>query len=313
MARVAVVIPTIRRPEAVLVAIKSVLTQTFSDIEIVVVVDGPDPATEAVLEELTDPRVRIIVNPVNVGLAEARNVGIRHANGQWVALLDDDDEWLPEKLEKQVYIAEQLSGSHILVMTRFIERSDTMERILPETLPVGTEKLCEYMYCQRGFILPSTLFTSRQLMIEVPFTAGLRHMEDIDWLLRTAALPGLQVGTVPEALVIYNDLDVQSRESKNVPWTVWHDWVLTHRTLLTPKAFSLYISKHCVRAAREGKQGLSVFLYLFSTALFLGSMTASCLVSFLSWSLFPAHIRSRVRRIFSRKARRSIRLLSSRP
>lgn len=312
MPRVSVVIPTIRRPGAVQVAIGSALAQTLADIEIIVVVDGPDPATEAALEKITDKRVLVFVNPVNVGLAEARNVGVRYTTGQWIAFLDDDDEWLPEKLEKQVSAAERLNGPYVFVMTRFIERSERMERILPEILPKDAKNFSEYMYRQRGFALPSSFFASRQLMIDVPFTAGLRHMEDVDWLLRAAALPELQIGAVPEVLVIYNDPDVQSRESKNVPWTVWHNWAITHRNLFTPKAFSLYVSKHCVRAAREEKQGLGVFLYLFSAALFLGSMTASCLISFLAWGMFPTYVRRRVRRIFSAEARRSTRLLSSR-
>jgi glycosyltransferase involved in cell wall biosynthesis len=307
---VSVVIPTLKRPEIVQVAIESVLTQTLSDLELIVVVDGLDLATEAALAKIADSRLRVVVNPVNVGLAEARNVGVRHATAPWIAFLDDDDEWLPEKLAKQVRAAEPLSSHHIFVVTRFIERSATMERILPDILPHSAENFSEYMYVQKGFLLPSSFFASRQLMLDVPFTAGLRHIEDIDWLLRATSSPSLQIGAVPDALVIYNDINVATRESKNVPWTAWHNWALTHRSLLTARAFSVFISKHCVRAAREGKENLSVFLYLFATALFLGSMTLDCFIAFLAWGLFPAHVRRQVRRLFSSDMRRSTRLLS---
>jgi glycosyltransferase involved in cell wall biosynthesis len=311
MPKVSVVIPTRNRPEIVQVAIRSVLNQTNRDLDLLVVVDGPDPMTVNALQTITDPRMRVIVNQENVGLAEARNVGVRHSDAEWVAFLDDDDEWLPEKLEKQVAEAEKLGGTHVFVPTRFIEKTESLERVLPEVLPTKTHRFSEYMYRQRGFLLPSSFFASRRLLLEVPFTKGLRHMEDIDWMLRATAHPATQIAAVPEPMVIYNDPNVPNRESKNVPWTVWLNWVVANRSLLTPRAFSLYISKHCVRAAKEGKEPFRVFCHLFLTALVLGSMSFACLTSFLAWGLFPAPFRRKVRRVFSVQARRSSRVVSA--
>lgn len=95
-ALVSVVIPTRNRPHLLLDrALRSALTQTLSNIEVIVVVDGPDPATLQTLHGITDPRLRVVALPENLGGAEARNVGVRHARAEWVALPDDDDEWLP--------------------------------------------------------------------------------------------------------------------------------------------------------------------------------------------------------------------------
>src|SRR5215216_5981079 len=102
---VTVVIPTRFRPELVTRAVGSVLAQTFADFEVVVVVDGPDDATRAALAGLGDDRVRVIVLPAKGGAPNARNVGAGAARGRWTALLDDDDEWLPEKLAVQLKLA----------------------------------------------------------------------------------------------------------------------------------------------------------------------------------------------------------------
>lgn len=102
MPSVSAVIPTFGRPDLVKRAIESVLSQSLRDLEVIVVVDGHDPATEATLDGISDPRMRRIIQPDQRGPGVARNAGALAATGQWVAFLDDDDEWLPAKLEKQL-------------------------------------------------------------------------------------------------------------------------------------------------------------------------------------------------------------------
>jgi len=99
---VSVVIPTHNRPDRVGSAIRSVLDQTFSDLELVVVDDGSRQSAEPAVRAAADPRVRFIRHEAARGDAAARNTGIRSSSGELVAFLDDDDEWLPEKLSVQV-------------------------------------------------------------------------------------------------------------------------------------------------------------------------------------------------------------------
>jgi glycosyltransferase involved in cell wall biosynthesis len=97
---VSVVIPTRNRSTLLLRAVRSALTQTLREIEVVVVIDGEEGNDSAqALAMLEDSRVRFIALREQVGGAEARNIGIRDARSTWIALLDDDDEWLPSKLE----------------------------------------------------------------------------------------------------------------------------------------------------------------------------------------------------------------------
>ena len=100
--RVSVVIPTYNRADVLPRAIDSVLTQTFEAFELLVVDDGSTDRTETVVASLDDSRVRYVAHETNRGANVARNTGIEHARGEYVAFLDSDDAWHPTKLEKQL-------------------------------------------------------------------------------------------------------------------------------------------------------------------------------------------------------------------
>lgn len=100
---VSVVIPAYNAARTVRAAIDSALDQTVSDLEVIVVDDGSSDDTAEIVEGICDPRV-YLVHQSNCGAAAARNTGIRHATGTWVALLDSDDLWLSHKLERQLAV-----------------------------------------------------------------------------------------------------------------------------------------------------------------------------------------------------------------
>lgn len=106
MPLVSVVVPTYNRCEQLPRAIDSILKQTAQDLEVIVVDDGSSDDTPAVAKRFTDPRVRYLRRE-NGGVCAARNTGIAAARGDWLAFLDDDDEWLPEKLSLQLAAAER--------------------------------------------------------------------------------------------------------------------------------------------------------------------------------------------------------------
>jgi glycosyltransferase involved in cell wall biosynthesis len=99
---VSVVIPTYNRGHCIGACIDSVLAQTLGDFEIIIVDDCSSDDTADRVAAFTDPRISYVAQPSNQGGAAARNAGIRRARGEFVAFLDSDDLWLPEKLEKQI-------------------------------------------------------------------------------------------------------------------------------------------------------------------------------------------------------------------
>jgi glycosyltransferase involved in cell wall biosynthesis len=100
---VSVIVPTFNRSDCLAAAIGSALTQSHRDIEVLVCDDGSTDATPALVESLQrdDQRVRYL-SQGNRGVSSARNVGIRHARGDFIAFLDSDDSWMPWKLEAQL-------------------------------------------------------------------------------------------------------------------------------------------------------------------------------------------------------------------
>jgi glycosyltransferase involved in cell wall biosynthesis len=101
---VSVVIPTHNRAEFLRRAIGTVLQQTFQDFELIVVDDASRDHTQEVVASFPDERIRRIRHDHAKGGAAARNAGIRAARADWIAFLDDDDEWFPEKLAKQMEV-----------------------------------------------------------------------------------------------------------------------------------------------------------------------------------------------------------------
>lgn len=118
MPTVSVVIPTYNGKDHLRRAIRSVLDQQFNDLELVVVDDAStDVTTETVVGEFDDPRVRCITHSVNRGGSAARNTGIDATEGEYIAFLDDDDMWLPHKLDRQVACLEDRSEEWVAVYT----------------------------------------------------------------------------------------------------------------------------------------------------------------------------------------------------
>jgi|Deesub1362A_J573_1020465.scaffolds.fasta_scaffold00470_17 glycosyltransferase involved in cell wall biosynthesis len=114
---VSVIIPTYNRAYLVGRAIQSVLEQTYQDFELIVVDDGSCDNTEDVVRSFHDRRIKYIRHMRNKGAAAARNTGIKAAKGKYIAFQDSDDEWVPEKLEKQIRMFENAPSKVGVVYT----------------------------------------------------------------------------------------------------------------------------------------------------------------------------------------------------
>lgn len=108
--KVSVIIPYHNGKKFIAEAIESVLSQTYQNFEIIIVDDGPTDNIKAVIEPYTiDSKVKLVQHETNRGIPSARNTGIRHSKGEYIAFLDQDDLWFPKKLEYQVAVFERAS------------------------------------------------------------------------------------------------------------------------------------------------------------------------------------------------------------
>lgn len=110
---VSCIIPSFKRNDMISRAIDSVLAQTYSNIEILIVDDndkGSEYSTtlKEIVKSYDNERVKLLAQPSHINGAAARNFGVKHAEGEYIAFLDDDDEWLPTKIEKQIYFLKRI-------------------------------------------------------------------------------------------------------------------------------------------------------------------------------------------------------------
>lgn len=109
MAKVSIILPTYNRKNTLIEAMESVLSQTFSDFELIVIDDGSDDGTSDIMHDfLTDSRVKYLYQK-NKGRSSARNKGLNEASGEYITFLDSDDIYEPRKLEAQVNVLDQNS------------------------------------------------------------------------------------------------------------------------------------------------------------------------------------------------------------
>lgn len=208
---VSVVIPTRNRPSLVVRAIKSALAQTLTEIEVIVVIDGPDTATVKAVFAINDRRVSMVSLPHPAGGAEARNIGVAKSTGQFIGLLDDDDEWVADKLSRQLDVVRQSSARYPVVTCRLIARHSLKDEVWPVRPKAPSESMSDYLLCRErsvrqgeGFIQSSTLLIPRDLMLKVPFESGLPRHQDWDWLIRASIHPGVDFLWVWDELVVYH-------------------------------------------------------------------------------------------------------------
>jgi glycosyltransferase involved in cell wall biosynthesis len=226
-------------------------------LEVIVVLDGEDPDTIAALERLTDSRLHIISLSKPVGGAQARNIGVQSAHGDWIALLDDDDEWLPQKLERQIASASSVTVQFPVVCAAYIARSAEGDSPFGRREPLSGEPVSEYMFCRRSFsygenaLATSVLLAPRALMLSVPFDPNLRRHQDWDWALRALNTAGTGLYYIAEELSIYHMSDGLTRLSGQNNWKESLAWCRDRKELFTPKALSFFIVTECINGARQ--------------------------------------------------------------
>ena len=179
----------------------------------------------------------------------ARNAGVEAARGRWIAFLDDDDEWLPSKLDLQLRTAQQSTFQYPIVSCRFIKRSKTTNVMLPRRLPASGEAINEYLFRRTRLfggeclVQTSTIFTTKELLQKVPFRAESRRHDDIDWLLCASMRDDTAVEfvTAPEPLAIWHREGNGATISSQKDWRFSFSWIQQNRHLVSSRAYASFL------------------------------------------------------------------------
>jgi len=146
---VSVIMPSYNTADYISDSIKSVQNQTYENWELIIVDDCSTDATEKVVNSFNDSRIRFFKNEKNSGAAVSRNKALREAKGKWIAFLDSDDLWMPEKLEKQIKFMND-NGYHFSY-TNYEEIDEINEPLnVKITGPKKITKKGMYDYCWPG-------------------------------------------------------------------------------------------------------------------------------------------------------------------
>ncbi len=187
---VSVVITTYNRCEVLKRAILSVINQTYKNLEIIIIDDASTDATSKAVSLIDDSRLKYIAHPKNLGVSIARNTGIQSSTGEYIAFLDDDDEWLPQKVADQLKVFQGSDFPIGLIFTNgYSERSASNI--------AGAKKPSAIVYCpgkDSFFPLrllispPSSWILPRKVVQEVGFFDELMHnsYDDGDYFVRVA-------------------------------------------------------------------------------------------------------------------------------
>jgi len=214
MKLVSVIVPVYNVEAYVAQTIESVLAQTYTNFELIIVDDGSSDRSLEICQQFKDPRINII-RQKNRGLAGARNTGIRYAQGDYLAFLDSDDLWLPEKLEKHVQHLE--TASHVGISfsrSAFIDEAGCALGIYQ--MPKLTGITAEHLLCRNPVGNGSAPVIRREVFEEIRFQYNrygrredfyfdedFRRSEDIECWLRMVLKTHWTIEGIPEALTLY--------------------------------------------------------------------------------------------------------------
>jgi glycosyltransferase involved in cell wall biosynthesis len=308
---VSVVVPTVGGSPWLRQAVQSVLRQSYSRCEVVMVDDSADGfggcprSLEWALQ--MGERLRVI-HSRGVGGSEARNAGVKAAMGDWIAFLDDDDEWMPEKLQRQMEVALRAEEANTVVSCRVVVKTPSSEYVFPRRVYRGEERIEEYLFCRKGwavgggFVQTSTLLARRELLLRVPFAAGLVVHQDWDWLLRVSPEEDVRVRMLEEPLVVYRTEDGRATVSRRADWRTSLNWVRGHAWRMEPRAFSWFVAVQCAWKARAAGASRREWAEIVRSFCFEGRPTVRAAMYFAFFAWFPTAWRKRVRDVAWRRS-----------
>jgi glycosyltransferase involved in cell wall biosynthesis len=229
-----VVIPVYNRAPLLGQAIRSVLAQSDQDFEIVVVDDGSTDDPGSMVKDFADPRI-VFLRQENRGGGAARNTGIEHARGRYIAFLDSDDHYLPHHLAAmRKLLADNPDGAGYARI--FVDRGYGRTFLKPPRAIARGEDMAEYLLCDRGFVPTSTMVVESALARQVRFHEDLPPAEDTDFAIRVA-LAGRHWTMAEEPGVVWRDVADPNRLSAGRRGASLRRWIEALKPRITEKAY----------------------------------------------------------------------------
>ena len=204
---ISVIIPTFNRENTILSSVQSVLSQSYKNLELIIVDDCSSDNTIKIVSQISDQRLRIIRHKKNLGACEARNTGIRNAKGSMIAFQDSDDIWRKDKLDLQLKILEEFNAD---ICISQMERHGFKKN---GTYPNFETGIIEYRNLIGSFIVSTqTILAKREVFYDALFDPKVKRMQDYDWIVRAGlnhrlcavGMPLVDVYLQQDSITTYN-------------------------------------------------------------------------------------------------------------
>jgi len=246
---VSVIVPFYERRNLLPGVIATLQAQTYTQFELIIVDDGSrDGLGEAVSKLRTEFPVRFIRLEENRGAATARNVGFDAAAGRYVALLDSDDSWHPDKLRLQVQQLDSSSGGKLVSLTRQLVRGSRLH-VMPARPMTERDQVGRYLFLDGGVIQSSMMMMSRDLAVQTRFEDGARGHDDWCFAIRLQE-NGARFAMLERPLTIYDDTEGRARLSP-IYSSARLDWLRKRRTQLGDQAYWAAVAAIASRLPRD--------------------------------------------------------------
>lgn len=247
-ALVSIVMPAYNCEKYVVEAINSILAQTYRNWELLVLDDGFKDNTLRIIEEFSqkDSRIKALPNGKNIGVSATRNRGIELASGEWIAFLDSDDMWKPEKLEKQFEIVEKEAAEFLFTGSSYINEEGEAYKEIFEV----PEKITYKKLRNQNVISCSSVLVKKKYFEHIKMEKDEMHEDYAVWLriLKT----GVTAFGVNEPLLIYRI----SRNSKsgNKMKTVKMTYKVFRFVGINPFGSAYFMLRHVIASVGKYKR-----------------------------------------------------------
>ncbi|PDY48206.1 glycosyltransferase family 2 protein [Bacillus pseudomycoides] len=240
---VSVIIPTFNREGIIERAINSVLKQTYSHFELIIVDDASADHTPEIISKYSDERLRYIRLEENTKGTKPRNVGIKESKGEFIAFLDSDDEWLPNKLEKQINYIGEFSDQDILCFTGLIRKNDKQTKLIVNKELLEAEDIIDYIFVRDNVVQTSTYMLSSELAKKILFNPELKKHQDWDFCLRLK-VHGVKFLNLTDCLTVQNVELRSDRITLNNKLEHSMRWIEEQKKYLSEAAYHAFMTKN---------------------------------------------------------------------
>jgi glycosyltransferase involved in cell wall biosynthesis len=213
--KISIVMPTYNRAGFILETIESIRQQTYTNWELIIIDDGSEDNTEEIIKQVDDCRIQFYkAGKVGIGI-KLKNVGIKRASGEFIAFMDSDDLWMPEKLSKQLEVLEEhpQAAFSITGAYNFRSRSEPLEYFYKQSEGILVDNLLPLFFTSDAAILPQTLMFRRECLNIIEKQVKLSPDSDVSFLLDLAAHY--------EGIIVYEPLLQRRLHDANFSTAFW--------------------------------------------------------------------------------------------